>query len=141
MKAAIIAALVASLVAVGSTQAIKGSHQSIPAQIRTLKAQVRALQGSIRAMNVRVQDLEIKDTCLQHVAPITQYSGYVWTDGVYDYTTTALDVTAAGQAPQGWVQLVESNCIGSNRAFRSLKITPDVRAAWKRHATRVFGGR
>jgi hypothetical protein len=99
-----------------------------------LKAQVKSLNLGYRLLNRRVQDLEIEQVCLKPVAPINQYAGYHWTDGVNEYLTTALDVAPSGETPQAWVQLVNPSCI-SGQSLHTSMFSPSI----KRHAIKAFG--
>lgn len=114
MKTAIAALAVAVLLS-GPAYA---TTEHVLAKDPVARAQAKAALRSVRALNVRVQDLEIANNCLKNVVGVSQYSGYVWTDGTFNYTTTALDVTPSGYTPGAYVQLVDAGCLGSFRAMR-----------------------
>ena len=115
----VITTIVLALVLGGS--AFAGSA-AMTAKDPVARAQVRSLRAQVSAMNTRVKNLESDAACSQVVLGVTRYPGYVWTDGVNNYTTTAIDQTAAGYPPQLWLQEVAPSCVGGSfRANRLLK--------------------
>jgi hypothetical protein len=113
--AALVAAITASVIAVvpAFSTGLRGSA-SIPRRVKALETKVKALTTRVKA----------DEACLKFVNGVAQYSGYLYTT---DHGTTVVEASAAsftgeGQTPQGYVQLVDPQCItGSSAARYSLR--------------------
>jgi hypothetical protein len=121
-----VAIAVVSLVAVlGVLLAVPAfSSSSRPRTQTKVSPQVRALQSQVRALKSRVTRLEKAvggiQACESTVQALSRFPGYLWTDGVNTYSTTAIDAPDAGEPVNIYVPVVDPRCISGSAALYSL---------------------
>jgi hypothetical protein len=124
MKKAVIA-VVSLVVVLGVLLAVPAfSSPSTPTTQNKVSPQVRALQGQVRALKSRVTKLERSvagiQSCESTVQALSRFPGYVWTDGVNTYSTTAVDAPDPGEPTHIYVSVVDARCVTSSSSSYSL---------------------
>jgi hypothetical protein len=137
-------AIASFVVLLGALLAVPAfSSSSRPTAPTKVSPQVRALQSQVRALKSRVTRLEKTvsgiQSCERTVQGFSRYPGYVWTDGLNDYTTTAVDQPDPGEPTQVYVSVVDPRCVTGASALYSLAkpIQPQTRST--RGRARVNG--
>lgn len=103
-----LAVIALAAVALYATAAPAGQQAVTPGQFNALKKQVNKIRSDLNATAT------VLASCVMGTAvPISQYGDYVGTDGNTVYTTTGLDLTQQGDAPNGYALLVnpDSTCV------------------------------
>jgi hypothetical protein len=118
MKAAFVAALVAAITA--SVIAVVPAFSTGSRGSVSIPRRVKALETKVKALQKRVA---IDEACLRPVGGVAQYSGYLYTtDGTTVVQAPAVQFVGSGTTPQGYVQLVDPQCItGASAARYSLR--------------------
>jgi hypothetical protein len=95
----------------------KSDIATVQGKVTALENGGAALQSALTAVQSSVGGLT---SCLRYkVMPITDYDGYLYTpDGNKVGVTTALDITDAGQTPQGYAALMNPSCVGASNVTR-----------------------
>jgi hypothetical protein len=103
-----------------SSSSAPRSSASVPGQIRQLNAKLRALQTRVKRLETSVGGIK---ACTSTVQALTRFNGYVWTDGVNNYTTTAIDVPDTGEPVGSYFVLADPSCItgGSSHLYSLAK--------------------
>jgi hypothetical protein len=103
-----------------SSPSSPSSTGKVPRQIRQLNAKVRALQARVSQLEKSVGGIK---ACTSTVQPLTRFNGYVWSDGVNQYLTTAIDVPETGEAVGAYFVLADASCVtgGSSHQYSLVK--------------------
>ena len=112
--------LVGVMLAVPAFSSPTSPNANVPRQIRQLNAKMRALQSRVSQLEKAVGGIK---SCTSTVQGLTRFNGYVWTDGVNTYTTTAIDVPDTGEQIGAYFVLADPSCVsgGSSRLFSLAK--------------------
>jgi len=83
-------------------------------------SQLQAGGATLQASVAKVQtDLASLATCVRYKAlPMSQYGGYLYSQGGVLGTTSALDLTESGQTPQAYAAVLNPSCVSSSNALR-----------------------
>jgi hypothetical protein len=127
--------LVGVMLAVPAFSSPTSPSANVPRQIRQLNAKMRALQSRVTQLEKAVGGIK---SCTSTVQGLTRFNGYVWTDGVNTYTTTAIDVPDTGEQVGAYFVLADPSCVsgGSSKLFSLAKPSA---AAERAHAGDKLG--
>ena len=93
------------------------TKSKVPRQVRVLQGQVRALQGRITRLERAVEGIR---SCESTVQALSRFAGYVWSDGVNTYSTTAVDAPDPGEPTHIYVSIVDPRCVTGSSSLYSL---------------------
>jgi hypothetical protein len=112
--------LLAVLLVMPAFSSSSSPSANVPRQIRQLNAKMRALQSRVTLLEKSVSGIK---SCTSTVQALTRFNGYVWSDGVTYYTTTAVDVPDTGEGVGAYFVLADPRCVtgGSSRLFSLAK--------------------
>ena len=115
-------AVIALLLLVGILLAVPAfstpsAPEKVPRQVRALQGQVRALQGRVTRLERAVAGIR---ACESTVQALTRFPGYIWTDGVNTYSTTAVDAPDPGEPTHIYVSVVDARCVSGASSLYSL---------------------
>ena len=98
---------------------------SVPRQLRQLNAKVRVLQSRVTLLEKSVAGIK---ACTSTVQGLTRFNGYVWSDGVNNYLTTAVDVPDTGEAVGAYFVLADPRCVSGGSSSRLFSLAKPSRA-------------